>query len=268
MTGNVDTLKTAHVTPLKQRYAERAMTVCIAGTFRWNENKHGIVLCADGRLDGGTWGHSDVAVKYHTLGYNWFGMMAGHWSTARELCSHIERDQRGNPPPDDLAEVRNRLQASADFFASSALYDGDVNVIVSGFIRKKPHLLRVAIEDGLPSVKVVHDMDAIGEGAHASLMMLTYRGYDALNSSITRACYVIYEAKKFSENLSSVGPKTRIKIHLPVRADLEPPAGRLAVDQTGGFNVTAEAMARLEEMRQRFFLQPVEDFEFPTTYLE
>src|SRR6266699_5346900 len=80
----------------------------------------------------------------------------------------------------------------------------------------RPIIFEVSICRKRAHVKLKDDVDAIGEGCYASLTMLRYRGYEPLNIKPFHAAYLLYEAKKFSESVSSVGPKTRMKFHFPM----------------------------------------------------
>jgi hypothetical protein len=178
----------------------------------------------------------------------------------------MEADNRLKFTPKDAGEIFGRFESSITSFCSSVLCQGDVEILVSGFIGKNPLLIRASIEGKQPSLKVVHGIDAVGEGAHASLMMLTYRGYDPLNVQRDHASYLIYEAKKFSENVSSVGPKTLIKIHLPLsRSGFQFGVDRLAADEYNWRDLRPEAIGYLEGIRKKSFLQPIEEFYFPDT---
>ena len=205
-------------------------------------------------------------MKVHALGHNFCGLMSGHWSTVRELCSKIEQDQLDKCFPDTADEVLERISASSDKFCASALCPPNTaaQILVSGFIGKNPLLLSVLVDNKAASVNIRHDQDAIGEGDFAALMMLRYRAYDPLNASLEEASYLIYESKKFSENVSSVGPRTNIKIHLPLRRPgFQFSEERRAAEEYNWYDLSEETMRVLEEKRKQFFLQPVERFDIP-----
>lgn len=62
------------------------VTLCITGLFRWKAGSQAFILCADGRLDAGSWGASDTAYKCHELGYNTYALIAtSNWDDAREF---------------------------------------------------------------------------------------------------------------------------------------------------------------------------------------
>ncbi len=243
------------------------MTVCLAATFRYAPYRRAFMLCTDGRLDEGAWGLNDSAFKVHNLGHNFMGMMSGNWPTVRELCSRVENDQRERQIPKDADEVVTRFESSVHGFTSSRLCTGDACVLVTGFLGKNPLLLKISIEDKVGSVDVVHDLDAIGEGAFAALTLLRYRGYDPLNTPLNVAAYLLYEAKRFSECVGSVGPKTRLKIHRPLdhpgfMSAMEILEGAIPADQYNWRDISPEEIAQLENVRAKAFLQQIPDFAF------
>lgn len=260
--------------PLKRRCYARAMTVCIAARCKWEDGRNALVLCADGRLDQGEWGHSDTANKFHALGWNFFGIMADQWATARELCGYIESEHhKALGKPENADDAVTRFQRYAEAFSKSVLCTGNASVLVTGFIQERyPLLINVKIEDRQVIATIAHDLEVIGEGCYAALTMLKYRGYDPLGTPFPRASYLVYEAKRFSENVSSVGPITRMKVHLPLKWE---PLDRKArfiqhpEEETYEWrDFSPEALEQLEELRKKSFLQPVPDFSFKGNVIE
>ena len=249
--------------PLKHRRYTRAMTLCIAATFQWEPYRRAFLLCSDGRLDEGAWGHFDTGIKVHGLGHNSFGLMAGHWNTVRALCAAIENDHRKLFVYKDAEELLARLQSFAERFSLSALCTGRVEVLVTAFVEHNPVMFRGDIRPKRSNVKFVHDCEAIGEGSHPCLMLLRHRGYDPVNTDLFRAAYMIYEAKRFSESISSVGPKTRMTIHRPMWG-----LNHLAADDYNYLDLNDSAIQQLEAKRKQFFLQPVTDFRFDGEFIE
>jgi hypothetical protein len=228
------------------------MTLCIAGLCRLTTGKKAFVLCTDGRLDEAEWGHSDTAHKAHNLGYNTFGLMAGHWSSARELCAAIERSRLAQPLPQTIEAFVDGIDQPVSAFRDSRLLTGAVEIIVTGFIRDEPIMLKARIDsDRQSSVDVAQDIELAGEGEYAAKTLLKWRDYDPLNTPRDAALYLIYEAKKFSENVSSVGPVTRIKLHLSCRPPGPEP------NQYAWLDADARFITELESQRKKLFIQPI-----------
>lgn len=238
------------------------MTVCIAAQFQLTpphveKAQSAFVLCTDGRVSGGAWGSDNKAIKTQLLGYNFVALLAGDWSPVRELGAQLERDMKEGPLPLDKAEVFTRVERGAVRFSSSRLCPKKVvcEAIVTGFIGQEPMILLVNITDRKPSVTVSQDKEEIGEGAFAARMMLHHRGYDPHNIDLARACYLVYEAKKFSENVDSVGHLTWLKVHSigePDGHEGEPGAHCL-------MDINERGLAILEGWREELFLQSTDD---------
>ena len=228
------------------------MTLCIAAVTRWyGSPEKAFILCSDGRLGGGAWGSDDKATKLHCLGYNFYGLMAGHWDTVRSLGEHVERDLMAGGLPRDLGSLADTLKKSADRFSSSSEIlcpPGKLcELIVTGFISGSPVMLNMGVDDRQASVSVRHDVDVVGDGAFAAQLILKHRGYDPLTTEFHAACYCIYEAKKFSESIDSVGPATRMRFHLSVDCP--------AKDQYGYYDLSPLGIECLEAQRNKLFLQ-------------
>jgi len=188
--------------------------------------------------------------------------MAGPWNMIRSLAEEIEQDMLRAEHPSNKSDLLNRISDSANRFAASILCPDSqrCEMLITGFLQgEAPIMLNLSIDDRKPSLVQTHDLDAIGEGAFSALLMLKHRGFDPLSLDFERACYSIYEAKKFSESVESVGPLTRIRFHLPCR---EP-----AANQYQFVHLKRESFAALEAHRQRLFLQPVQGIDtFPDNF--
>ncbi len=245
--------------PLRQRPKPvelRAMTLCIAAQFRLGPPyvetaQAAFVLCTDGRLSGGAWGSDNAAIKTANLGYNFLGLMAGHWNTVRDFSAELAKDLQAAPLPPTKADLVQSVKASADHFSQSALCPSRVGceLIITGFIGDDPIIVKAAIANRRAAVSVSHDREEVGEGAFAARTLLHHRGYDPLNLDLARACYYVYEAKKFSETVDSVGPLTWLKVHAKGDGDTADPLRRCEMD------ISDQGMRELEEWRQKFFLQ-------------
>jgi hypothetical protein len=241
--------------PLKYKRYTAAMTLCIAGQTRWPETaEKAFILCTDGRLSAGGGGFDDSASKFHALNYNFCGLMAADdWNMVRLLCRYIQKGMTSRPT--DLAELFMSIHGSCDSFASSPMCKPETSsqVLITGFIDGDPVMLMASVCDRQVHVDPLHDIDAVGEGWNAAGMLIKHRGYHPLSLDFSRACYVIYEAKRFSESIDSVGPLTRMRLHLSKND-----AGR---DEYNWRDFSADALTRLESLRSSFFLQPFQSTE-------
>jgi hypothetical protein len=212
--------------PLKQlpkRVESRAVTVCIAAQFRLTppyveQPTPAFVLCSDGRLSQGAWGSDDAAIKTRTLGYNFMALMAGHWPTVVDMCAEVERDMKAASAPIGKSELIDAVTGSLARFSSSNLCSKNTlcEAIITGFFGQEPVILRAAIKNRRASLALCFGRDEIGEGAFAARLLLHHRAYDPLNVDLPVACYLVYEAKRFSETVDSVGPLTWLKVHIPI----------------------------------------------------
>jgi len=117
--------------------------------------------------------------------------------------------------------------------------------------------VRLGIED--PIVEVVHDVCTIGSGGLAASLMLKHRLCNP-GLSFEEACYLAYEAKRFSEVVPSVGPSTLI---LTQAALIDGGAHKV-----NGAILTDEALQRLETLRAKLTFQVVPGLEpFPDSFL-
>jgi len=246
--------------PLKhvpKRVQSGAMTVCIAAQFQLtnpytDDPTPAFVLCTDGRLSEAEWGSNDAAVKTHTLGYNYIALMAGHWATIRSLCLELEAHMQRGDKPKTRAEAFDTVKGCVTAFCASSLCPEKVipsECLITGFIDKIPMIIWVRIDDKIPTVEIRFDYSAIGEGSLLAESIMKHRGYDVLNADLPTACYLVYEAKRFSESVDSVGPKTWLKIHAPVsKADEQDHRAYMTMD------ITAGGLGELDKWRKRFFL--------------
>src|SRR5258708_4045428 len=134
--------------PFKQRYAV-GVTVCIAGLSRWmGTPERAFILCSDGRLSEGDWGSHDAATKLHSFGYNFLGLMAGTWDTARDLCEEIGNDIMDSPRPTDKAALVSTIERSGKKFCESVLCpkSAECHVLITGFV-VGPVMLRVTVKN-------------------------------------------------------------------------------------------------------------------------
>jgi len=217
------------------------MTICIAAACR-EEDESRIVICMDSRLDD-VYTSSDKAVKLDTLGHNWFTLISGDWIPATELSKFLSVRVHHAPCPAFREDIFNLVKQSTGDFQSSPFCEANcrIELIVGGFVFGEPMLMYTGYEGGTPYTRLASEVAVIGSGLSIAMPILRIRKYRA-SISVRRAIYLVYEAKRYSENAPSVGPKTAIAILYP--------------------NGNARSLGRpyyrkLEDSRQRFGLQPI-----------
>jgi hypothetical protein len=241
--------------PPPMRYAVKAVTVCIAAQCKALVGADPIfVLCSDGLLDAADWGASEGGTKLYCFGWNWFAMMAGNWNSARQLCDALNDDMLAGGHIQTVDKAWARIRESAVAFASSERCERNAycQLLITGFVGKaEPVMLDVLLHKKKATIGVVHDIHAIGEGGQAALLMFRQRPYNPLSVTAQEAIYRLYEAKRFSEVVTSVGHSTRITLHAPTRL-----GGKI---DEACFNDLSEAgLRRLEELRLNYSIQPMD----------
>ncbi len=236
------------------------MTICIAAVCEGRDGKPWIILCFDKRLDEAEWGASDAGLKSLPLAYNWAGLMAGHWATVKELASALRDSMRTGGCPLNKAELCTRISDAASEFAASVLCDKSATceLLLTGFIGLDPALLHIRLHKARVKVSLVYDCFAIGSGAYPAQLMLKHRSYNHVRN-IDEACYAVYEAKRFSEVMSSVGPATVMVVQRHCENALENEIRASRIDE--------KAIDKLEELRKQLCLRPTGGVEvFPYSY--
>jgi 20S proteasome alpha/beta subunit len=240
--------------------SQEDMTICIAAICRAYGNDV-VVLCSDNRLDQGDLGAQEAGAKLAKLGWNWAAMMAGDWDTVRELVPAMKKAFVRNGIVKTKSALIRMTQRAATAFATSVLCPQSVRceLLITGFIDDEPIMLLVWIDDKVAWTKLVHDFYAIGEGHAAALYILKHRKQNPLRSTLEETVYHVYEAKKFSEIIKTVGQTTRLAIHSALsEQQATQDKWKLAL-----FTLTAKGETRLEECRLRFGLQPINIEPFP-----
>jgi hypothetical protein len=236
---------------LPKRKGVRGVTVCIAAVCRDHKKNPVFVLCSDNKLDAGDWGSYEAASKLYSLGWNWAAMMAGTWSTARGLCSALEESISRNGRTQSKEDSIKLFHATAGKFAASVLckQEHQCELLITGFHGPKPIMICLSIRDKQADYEIFDDFWATGLGSQAAMYMLQQREQNPLGHTLEQSCYHVYEAKRFSEIVTSVGPSTRIGIHRPAPEQFD--GGKYSLC----FNALSDnALGKLEEMRGRFGL--------------
>jgi hypothetical protein len=231
--------------PIKRPYPwERDMTVCIAAACN-DSDVDKIILCSDTKLSSAL-GSVETGHKDLFLPNGWRILTAGDEPeiiplyrlyrrrfrdanniTAEKIDESMKTPlrQRKLGLSDEFTFSRYNM-SYADFIAmgkvrlpdeefrnairSIAALHLHANVILAGFVDKSPEIYYTD-NDGV--ARAANDF-AIGEGeylAHASLL----RREQNSRSSLHETLYNIYEAKRYSESIGSVGKRTQISILSP-----------------------------------------------------
>jgi len=251
-----------------------AVTVCIALQFRLGppyvpNSRPAFALCTDGRAGADEWGSNDNTVKTHSLGHSFVGLMSGPFAPSVDFCAELESSMTAVDPPKNKAEALKRIREFSVYYKESPLYDGtNFDVIVSGFPGGKPALFCIHGESQDITVESRIGVDAVGSGAFYAKAILNLRSYDFLNADFPTATYSAYEAKRFSETESNVGPRTWLKIHVLddsgdcVLMDIGPNGVTQLEEWLGEYFI--RSIAPLKGVEFKKFVGAPPDLQFPT----
>jgi hypothetical protein len=192
------------------------VTVCIAAVHEIGRFKNPlIILCSDTRLDQGDWGTNESGNKAMPIGYNWAVLMAGSpWSDIQELRYILEANIKAGKCPETKTQIFNIVRESVKEFIASPMHSAPndaIDLIVAGFISARPVLIYVRVLNGEFSVTAAPGACAIGSGSVVATTMLNLRGYGR-TKRLEEALFMVYEAKRASEIVGSVGPGTQMII--------------------------------------------------------
>jgi hypothetical protein len=213
-----------------------------------------IVICLDSRLDE-VYTSSDSAIKFDSLGHNWFTLLSGDWFPAKELVRFLSARLKAATCPAARDDIFSLVKVATADFKSSPFCEENcrIDLIVGGFINGEPMLISTGYETNAPYTRLAGDLAVVGSGAQIAIAVLRMRKCNS-STSVRRAIYLAYEAKKYSENSPGVGPKTYVAVLYP--------------------NGSARSFGRpyykhLENSREKFGLQPINpealpDPQFPT----
>lgn len=226
---------------IKVSYA-KAVTVCIAAIARGDTGSR-IVLCCDSRLDHGVFGSTNYAPKVRLVGTGWLAMISGRWQPAQELVKSISnRLQAGATSLSDAVVV---AQEAAKDFRASAFFSKQAteDALVTGFVGGDPIILHIngqMLVEPLPFA-------AIGEGYNIANVMMNQRNYSQ-NDPVEQVAYIVYEAKRCSEKVGSVGKDTTLAIQHPT--DSSAPPNSVNMDMFSHMG-----LVHLSNMRERYWLK-------------
>lgn len=222
----------------------KTVTVCIAAIAQ-AKNGSRIVLCCDSRLDQGVFGSSNYAPKLNFVGTNWLAMISGRWKPAQELVKFIKSHFQNS-----ISRTSDAMLAAVDAakdFRASAFFSKQATeeAIITGFAGGDPIVLHVSGNMSVESLPY----GSIGEGSYIASMMMNQRDYSQ-NRPVEQVAYIVYEAKRCSEKVGSVGKDTTLVIQSP-RDGKEPPntVNMDWFDHPG--------LARMDAMYKKYWLQRI-----------
>lgn len=224
------------------------------------------LLCADTRLSGGIL--DDQADKFYRLGRNFLAMLSGSDVAAAVRICRSWRDKISSASALDIDVLAKLMREGLEEAKQSAIFSSELSLefVVTGFAGSNAMMLYAQIVGEYTKVFEVPTYMAIGSGGEAAKAMLSHRGYRG-NLEKEQALYLVYEAKKFSENSDGVGPKTQMLIHGPLEglARHMSPQAELCANY-----VSPGALVHLETLRQKFFIPSIipEMEKFPPDFFD
>ena len=228
------------------------MTVCIAVICE-DAGAQRIVLCSDTRLDGGESGTNDNNPKIEGLAYGWFSMMSGdNWEQARDLNSFIKKRFIDRQKPQSKADLHRTIEAATKDFTSSPFFNkSHVELLICGFVEDCAVIATIGAGGPykIPSIGYSSSFAVAGSGTAIANLFLNLRKC-VPGDSLARALYCAYEGKKYSENVSTVGPETALIVIGPTPEDV-------FEDVFSYIVIGPEKQQELESFRLRYGLQTI-----------
>jgi hypothetical protein len=239
---------------IKVSYA-KGVTCCIAAACR-NHDEPMIVLCSDTRLDYGDLGSTNTTVKLDILGNGWCTQLAGEWSGVTHLRDILKARVYGRRTT--LGAVEDHAHFAVEKFLKSPFYsaDGIYELLISGFSGADPRILVVSVREGQPRIEMRHGFGCIGEASTVTNVLFSLREY-APDMDSCYVSYLVYEAKRASEKVGSVGKYTVMM--------LQEPGG----DRDGAklIFISDEGLANLENIYRGLWKRPLFEVDFPDSFL-
>ncbi len=199
--------------PLKYKFRyNTAVTVCIAAACL-ADGESCIALCSDTLLSQGSEGSNEFGFKLIPLSSNWGCLVSGPFDSANEWVRELKRFFNSTRLLIRRSEDAVKLvKRSLEYHKATTMYEAGCELLVTGFIAEEPII--VYAESACSTVSVTRSYRAIGEGGQIATIILNIRGcHPGLDSSM--ASYYLYEAKRFSESVASVGKGTVMALHRP-----------------------------------------------------
>jgi len=152
---------------------------------------------------------------------------------------------RGNmaTPSDAMAAAK----AAAEEYHASPFFSGQEGereeVLVAGFIGGDPIILHLASNGFVETQPYC----AIGEGSNIVTVMMNQRNCSPTNA-VEQVAYIVYEAKRCSERVGSVGKDTTLAIQYPTDSRASPKSVTMDMFSRVG-------LVHLTNMRDRYWLR-------------
>lgn len=226
-------------------WERRDMTVCIAAACEGkDQGTKAIVLCSDWRISSAL-GSAETMLKIRGLAHNWWLMISGIESDANTISLSFRRGFAGEAKIDDInaptivrkilnARKREKIEEfvmgkyaigyddflafgkdklPTDLYREAVLLISEITIgcscIVAGFDGiGHPFILET---DDKCRVLARDDFATIGEGAYLAQAALLQRGHIS-SRDLAPTVYCVYEAKRYAENVTSVGDVTSLQI--------------------------------------------------------
>lgn len=218
------------------------MTICIAALCD-DGPRTTIILCSD--MKGSSpLGTTKYAMKESNLGDDWACLGAGSEDEYNAMlsifidafCEKEEKDETNIVPLVRGCLQKRKLEKADEFLIGKwGLSYSDFRKAKSEFPetqweRDMQHVASITLdadfivagflEDGLPmlletdrhaAVRIRENYCVIGEGTYLAQATLMHRDHTE-HDPLARALYCVFEAKKYAERISTVGPDTRFTI--------------------------------------------------------
>jgi 20S proteasome alpha/beta subunit len=232
--------------PVKRPYSwEKEMTVCMAAACKTGDNRK-IMLCADHKSSS-ILGSSETARKEVPIGSGWYCLTAGTESAILGLVRllKVEFNDDNNIKPEtidatikrvlyqrrnELVEEYSQLRFSFSYngfikygkerLPTEIFYDAtqkivqielNADLIIAGLIGDDPEIYYT---DSKGIVRAASHFAVIGEGEYIAASSLLRRGQNDW-TSLEKTLYNVFEAKRLSESVGSVGKRTHIAVLEP-----------------------------------------------------
>ncbi|MBZ0261312.1 MAG: hypothetical protein K8F90_12020 [Hyphomicrobiales bacterium] len=225
----------------------RKVTICIAGASAVNSDAACIILCTDWLVSNEI-GGSEVMLKQRVLPKGFFCLPSGEEGYMQALMAlfrtHILKVDKTFYDDHILKAAKQALferkQQIADEFIKARYGMSYEDFYSSGLAKMPPDLFREAMSNikhldlktdcvlagftdkfsilietnSLGSAIIKEEFAAVGSGSALATASLMHRQYTDVDP-FGKCLYAIYEAKKYSERVGSVGRKTMISILYP-----------------------------------------------------
>ena len=233
----------------KRKEQKKPMTVCIAAICQQQHGEPRIVLCADTRLDYYA-GTNEGNLKIGKLAHGWVAMLSGmDWTAAKEIHGLVKKQITRRAPKSKIGLHDLLARAAKSYLSGPFNAKVQIDILVCGFIGLEPLIAKLSVGDfPEPSITFSATYQSVGSGSTIAEVFLNIRNCKP-NESLGRTLYCVYEAKKYSEKNSGVGPDTVLLV-------LFPPTSAAGAHQDAAVSVSPLAMSQLESTFSSVGLKP------------